>query len=61
MKPTAPSGDETPAATLFDPHTPPAPVAVDPDTFTDPSLAITLDAAHPPLTLVTLRTVVLLI
>jgi hypothetical protein len=61
MKPVTAAGEDVPAAITLEPHVLSAFAAPSPARSLVPQLLLPLDAAHPPQTLISLRTVVLLI
>jgi hypothetical protein len=61
MKPATVAGEAAPAAVASEPHFPPAYLTATSAIAVVPHIRIPRDAAHPPQTLISLRTVVLLI
>lgn len=61
MKPVTTAGEDAPAAITFEPHVLSAFAEPSPALSLVPQLLLPLDAVHPPQTLISLRTVVLLI
>lgn len=61
LKPATAASEDVPAAITLEPHVLPAFAAPPPALSLAPQLLLPVDAAHPPQTLISLRTVILLI